>query len=203
MSTWNALAVARREHVHLQRVVARGSSPGRARGSADRRSVSVDLVVASTSSAVVGSAAERRRRLTRMARQRLERAARCRRLSLRSACGAERSRSVGSRERAALARRLRHRRLAPATTSTRRSRRARSALLPLPSHAALRSTTPRLFAAGVTFSAYSFASIPFGNSTRKHSMPSADQLLGELAPPPRRRPRRGRRRSARAPCRAA
>ena len=31
---------------------------------------------------------------------------------------------------------------------------------PLPSHAALRMTRPRLFAAGVSFSAYSLASMP-------------------------------------------
>ncbi len=44
---------------------------------------------------------------------------------------------------------------------------------PLPSHVALPSNIPRLFAAGVTFNAYSFASMPFGNCTRKHSMPIA------------------------------
>ena len=44
---------------------------------------------------------------------------------------------------------------------------------PFPNHSALFSTIPRLFAAGCTFSAYSFASIPFGNCTRKHSMPIA------------------------------
>ena len=37
---------------------------------------------------------------------------------------------------------------------------------PLPSHCAERIATPKLFAAGPTLSAYSFASIPFGNRTR-------------------------------------
>src|SRR5215831_2924315 len=44
---------------------------------------------------------------------------------------------------------------------------------PLPSHSALLSITPKLFAAGVTFRAYSLASMPLGNCTRKHSMPIA------------------------------
>ncbi len=43
--------------------------------------------------------------------------------------------------------------------------------LPLPSHSARVNNTPRLLAAGVTFNANSFASIPLGNCTRKHSMP--------------------------------
>ena len=38
--------------------------------------------------------------------------------------------------------------------------------LPLPSHSTLFSSTPRLLAAGFTLQPYSFASIPFGNSTR-------------------------------------
>jgi hypothetical protein len=38
--------------------------------------------------------------------------------------------------------------------------------LPLPSHSTLFSNTPRLLAAGFTLQPYSFASIPFGNSTR-------------------------------------
>ena len=42
---------------------------------------------------------------------------------------------------------------------------------PLPSHSALFTSTLRLFDAGVTFRAYSLASMPFGNCTRKHSMP--------------------------------
>src|SRR5271167_3154475 len=37
---------------------------------------------------------------------------------------------------------------------------------PLPSHCAARIATPKLFAGGPTFSAYSFASIPFGNKIR-------------------------------------
>ena len=51
---------------------------------------------------------------------------------------------------------------------------------PLPSHAALPNNIPRLFVAGITFSAKSFASMPFGNCTRKHSMPIAMQFFGQL-----------------------
>ena len=46
-------------------------------------------------------------------------------------------------------------------------------LAPFPIHTAPRINAPRLFSAGVTFSAYSLASIPRGNCTRKHSAPSS------------------------------
>ena len=57
---------------------------------------------------------------------------------------------------------------------------------PLPNHSALRIARPRLFAAGVTFSAYSLASMPLGNWMRQHSMPStvnsrSEFLSGKLA----------------------
>src|SRR5690606_26708279 len=44
--------------------------------------------------------------------------------------------------------------------------------VPAPIHSAFRIASPRLFAAGCTLSAYSFASIPFGNRIRKQSGPS-------------------------------
>jgi hypothetical protein len=44
---------------------------------------------------------------------------------------------------------------------------------PLPIHIALRIARPRLLVAGWTLSAYSFASIPRGNWTLKHSIPAA------------------------------
>ena len=53
--------------------------------------------------------------------------------------------------------------------------------LPLPSHAARFSTCPELFAAGCVLSAYSFASWPFGNCTRKHSMPISHQFFGRAS----------------------
>ncbi len=43
---------------------------------------------------------------------------------------------------------------------------ATAGLRPLPIHCACRNATSSDFAAGRTFSAYSFASMPFGNSTR-------------------------------------
>jgi hypothetical protein len=42
---------------------------------------------------------------------------------------------------------------------------------PLSSNSAALIKTPRLFAAGVTFKAYSLASIPAGKRTLKHSIP--------------------------------
>ena len=51
---------------------------------------------------------------------------------------------------------------------------------PLPSHAAPVSNTPSAFAAGCVTRAYSFASWPLGNCTRKHSIPDLHQFLGQL-----------------------